>query len=141
MPTAGGKLRRTAAYASAAAAHDAVFSVLKTPDLLPDVFRVDPAGEKSIRALHAWKLVCKTWLAAARHVLADAQWLAPFLAAAEAFLRLVPELKAQNDTTALIQGMQTYRSRASVQEAGCRALSDLSDDEETEMAIAGAGGH
>lgn len=61
-------------------------------------------------------------------MLADAEWLAPFFAAAETFIIQVPLLQADENWTALAIGMRTYRSHARVQEAGCTALLKLVGD-------------
>jgi len=65
---------------------------LLAPDVLVSVLPATPAGQGSICALHAFKLVCKSWLAVARQVLADAQWLTPFVKVEESFLLQIPLL-------------------------------------------------
>jgi len=86
MAAAGGQAHPVALF-------DVVAFVLQDPNLLGLVLRAEPATQSSIYALLALKLVCKSWLTVARLVLADALWLAPFVEAAEAFLRKVPLLR------------------------------------------------
>ena len=111
-------------------------------DLISCIFRAYPAGEVSIRDLHVCKLVCKMWRASACLVLADALWLAPFHAAAEGFLGRLRSHGIHFSATEIVLGMYTYRSRASVQEAGLRALRNLvqmmSMINDTETVMAGA---
>ena len=100
--------KRHSAPGKVPAASDTGAVLMQAPDVLHCVLRSQPAGEASIWLLHVVQLVCKIWRVSVRHVLADAQWLAPFLAAAEAFLRQVPVLQEEDDWTALVLGMRTY---------------------------------
>jgi len=149
---AEGDLAQNQANGVPAASHAEAF--LLAPDVLGSVLRAAPAGQASICALHAFKLVCKIWLAVARQVLADAQWLTPFVEAAESFLLQIPLLQAQLDgmhdddedehselmqhiSTSLVLGMRAYRSHGRVQEAGCTALAELAGDDDNTAAFVG----
>ena len=150
MAAAGGQ-------AHPVALNDVVAFVLQDPNLLGLVLRAEPATQSSIYALLALMLVCKSWQSVARLVLADAHWLAPFVEAAEGFLRKVPLLRQvphavlQNATNedeeneeltaehALVLGMRTYRSHAGVQEMGCKVLVELAGEDNLK-AVVGAGG-
>ena len=142
MAAAGGQ-------AHPVALNNVVAFVLQDPNLLGLFLRADPATQASIDALHALKLVCKSWLAAARLVLADAQWLAPFIEAAEAFLLQVPLLlhnvmnpddegyKYKNASATLVLGVRSYRSHAGVQEARCKISVELAGNDDDMKAILG----
>ena len=148
---------RVGGQAHPVALDDVVAFVLQDPNLLGLVLRAEPATQSSIYTLLALKLVCKSWLTVARLVLADALWLAPFVEAAEAFLRKVPLLRQvplamlQNAMNvdedneeltaehALVLGMRTYRSHAGVQEVGCKVLVELAGEDNLK-AVVGAGG-
>ena len=98
--------------------------------------------------LHTVMSVHKSWLAAAREVLSDVQWLSPFLKSAEKFLRRDPLLSTRNGPVfysfrkiaGLLLGISMYRSHPGVQEAACYGLGKLAHIKYNKAAIAGAGG-
>jgi len=150
MEDGGGQAQRMAPHDPSPLAF-----LLQNPDVLGCVLRTGPAAQASICALHAVQSVCKSWLAAGRLVFSDAQWLAPFVEAAEAFLCQIPLLLSNvivdhyeeshepwttENATALVLDMRTYRSHARVQEACCEGLAlELEGDTDNMLVIVGVG--
>ena len=104
------------------------FRVLMNGDLLRLVLRKFCAEEASVQhATVVMSGVSHGMRAAARELVVDAEWLAPLLTCAEAFVRDVPGYHRQTVDTpaAMLHGMRMYRSRASVQVAALDALTQL----------------
>jgi len=126
----------------------ALLAALSNSDILGKILRATQAGQESICVLHTVMSVNKSWLAAAREVLADVQWLSPFLKSAEKFLRRDPLLSSRNGPvfysfrkiTGLLLGISMYRSHPGVQEAACYVLGKLAHIKYNKATIAGAGG-
>lgn len=132
-------MKRTASHepaASFAVPFIALLMALSNSDILGYILRTTPAGQESICALHFMMSVSRSWLAAAREVLADEQWLVPFVQAAERFLRrdrlLCAHSAGENNIDlsfrkihAPLLGISMYRSHVGVQEAGCKVLGTI----------------